>query len=193
MWDGTAQKDWKCYGDYSTGTCPSYFKCDAGSGSCTHTTDPTGAYPDEKTCEDACGGDFVKCDFNGTYRGLQIDLAYPYGEWDATFTPAKSNTHAKFTLTETGYSYEGDVKCKPDAAHPKQGEFQMTLTNGTVVVGIYQGSSADQVETTGLTWGQSNVGAKAPPKDFDTAMQGTDAMVWGYTKCLGYKAGVCHF
>ena len=54
-WDGSAQKSWKCYGDYSTGTCPSYFKCDAGSGSCSHTDDPSGAYPDQKTCEDACG------------------------------------------------------------------------------------------------------------------------------------------
>ena len=57
-WDGTAQKDWKCYGDYSTGTCPSYFKCDAGA--CSPTADPAGSYPDKKTCEDQCGGAFVK-------------------------------------------------------------------------------------------------------------------------------------
>jgi hypothetical protein len=191
-WDGTAQKSWKCYGDYSTGSCPEFYKCGAG-GSCTKVSDPTGAYPDLKTCEDQCGGDFVKCDFNGTYRGLQIDLEYPYGEWDAQFTPAKASTHAKFTFTETGYSYEGDVKCKPDAKDPKKGEFQLALTNGTVIPGIYQASNSDQVETTGLTWAQSNVGAQAPPADFDTAMQGTDAQVWGYTKCLDYKAGVCKF
>ena len=62
-----------------------------------------------------------------------------------------------------------------------------------MVPGIYQQGPSDQVETTGLSWAQSNVGAKAPPKDFDTAMQGTSAMVWGYTKCLEYKAGVCKF
>ena len=88
--------------------------------------------------------------------------------------------------------YEGDLKCKPDQGG-KKGEFEMTLTNGTVVVGIYQYSQADQVETNGLTWGQSNVGAKAPPKDMDTAMEGTNAQVFGYTKCLDYKAGTCKF
>lgn len=190
-WDGSAQKDWKCYGDYSTGTCPQYYKC--GSGSCTKSDDPKGSYPDLKTCEDQCGGDFVKCDFNGTYRGLQIDLEYPYGEWDAKFTTDKTTTNAKFTFAETGYSYEGSVKCKPDAKNPKQGEFQLALTNGTVIPGIYQISNSDQVETAGLTWAQSNIGATAAPADFDTAMDGSNAQVWGYTKCLDYKSGVCKF
>jgi len=188
-WDGTGSSDWKCYGDYSTGSCPVYYKC--GASGCEKTDDST-QYPDKNTCDSQCGvTPFTNCSFDGVYRGLQIDIAYKAGEWDVNFD--KKTQEANFTFVPTGYSFSGKMQCKAATTADKSGEYQLTLPHGEVLVGLYAKSQSDQVETTGLTLAQANKGAKVPPKDFDTAMEGTTAIVYGLTKCLDYKHGICQF
>jgi len=194
---GTAS-GWTCYGVYRTLSCYDW-QCDPVAKKCSP-VEPGSvgpAYPTNTSCSKACTSPtpWSMCNLNGVYRGIQIDLNYPKGEWDANFKIYSTYSTANFTFVPTGYSYGGKIQCR-NLDDPKKvvsdGEFQLTLTNGTVLHGIYH-EAGNQAETEGLSWALSNLNMTSPPTDFKSAMPGLNASVYAYTKCADYKKGVCKF
>jgi len=189
-WQSGEHHQWKCYGQFRTATCHDYC-CDTGAGTCNECAPGKTGLPTLDMCKGSCKpgpSPYGACGFNGTYRGLEIDLGYLSGEWQAVFNVTAQN--AKFTQMKTGYSYEGTVGCQ--AYDKEDGAFQLTLTNGTKLYGIYA-TGSNQAETFGLSWALSQLGSTVPPMDWDSAMLGLNATVYGYTKCATYKAGICIF
>jgi len=193
---GTAS-GWTCFGVYRTLSCFDY-ACDPVAKKCTPQAPGSGpAFPTQATCEKACSAPtpWGRCDFDGIYRGIQIDLNYGKGEWDANFTQYLKFTTANFTFVPTGYSYAGTVQCRNVEDPTKvghEGDFKLSLTNGTDLYGIYV-AGGNQAETEGLSWALSNLNVTTPPQDFKSAMPGLNATVYAYTKCADYKKGVCVF
>jgi hypothetical protein len=194
---GTAS-GWTCYGVYRTLSCYDY-ACDPVGKTCKQVAPGTGgpAYPSKAACDKECTvpTPWEKCSFDGIYRGIQIDLNYPKGEWDADFVQYSKYTTANFTFVPSGYKYGGTVLCRNKADPSKistDGDFKLSLSNGTVLYGIYH-QGGNQAETEGLTWGLSNFNVTVPPESFKSAMPGLNASVYGYTKCASYKKGVCKF
>lgn len=177
---------WKCYGTFGF-ACPEYYECT--SGQCSKTADPS-KFPSKKLCDANCGSPYGTCDLDGIYRGLQIDINYGFGEWRAVFN--KTNQTATFSFPATGYWYSGKMACKKPSSTSTSGILMLTLTNSTVLYGLYT-TGSDQVETTGLSLAMANLGAVGAPADFDSAMEGLDAQVFGYTKCASYKSATCKF
>jgi hypothetical protein len=193
---------WTCYGTFRTISC-SDFVCDPVIKQCTKATTPSGPghYPTKDACDKACGGGpspppYQPCvDFNGVYRGIQIDLNYGKGEWDATFSQTSTTppqTTATFEFVPTSYTYSGTMTCQTGKTQG-EGDFKLKLTNGTTLYGLYDTKGGAQPETQGLTLAFSNIGMVVPPTDFRSAMPGLNASVYGYTKCADYKKGVCKF
>ena len=189
---------WTCYGVYRTLSCYDY-ACDPVAQQCKEVdpSSPGVKYPTRGSCEQACGAPspWKRCPFDGAYRGLQVDLNYPFGEWMANFSASSNFTTASFTFVPTQYSYAGTIECrnvKDPTMLDTKGEFKLALSNGTNLYGIYQ-DGGDQPETSGLAWAVSNVNMTAPPEDFSSAMPGLNASVFGYTKCASYKKAVCKF
>jgi hypothetical protein len=175
------------------------YACDPVGKTCKQVAPGTGgpAYPSKAACDKECTvpTPWEKCSFDGIYRGIQIDLNYPKGEWDADFVQYSKYTTANFTFVPSGYKYGGTVLCRNKAEPSKistDGDFKLSLSNGTVLYGIYH-QGGNQAETEGLTWGLSNFNVTVPPESFKSAMPGLNASVYGYTKCASYKKGVCKF
>jgi hypothetical protein len=184
-WASGESHPWKCYGQFRIATCTDYC-CDDASGTCKECDDGHSGSPTKALCEAGCspsGPKWYNCSFDGSYRGLEVDLGYIAGEWTAHFQ--KNTSHAKFEFLPTGYSYEGDLKCRPTPSG-KDGAFKLTLTNNTVLYGIYADGNV-QAETTGLSWALSELGSTLPPASWDAAMLGLNATVYGYTKCADWK------
>jgi len=189
-WQSGQHHQWKCYGQFRTASCHDYC-CDTSSGTCSECSEGKTGYPTTSMCAASCKpgpSPYGKCGFNGTYRGLEIDLGYLAGEWVAVFN--ETGQTAKFTYQKTGYTYEGKIGCQ--ALDNDDGTFQLTLTNNTVLYGIYA-TGSNQAETVGLSWALSEVGSTLPPVGWDAAMLGVNATVFGYTKCADYKKGICIF
>jgi hypothetical protein len=189
-WQVGQHHQWKCYGQFRTATCHDYC-CDNDSGKCSECSAGKTGLPTPDMCASSCKpgpSPYGACGFNGTYRGLEIDLGYLGGEWTADFNV--TSQMAKFTFLKTGYSYSGKIGCT--ALDKDDGAFQLTLTNGTKLYGIYA-TGSNQAETVGLSWALSQLGSTVPPLGWDSAMLGTNATVFGYTKCADYKAGICKF
>jgi hypothetical protein len=190
---------WTCYGIYRTLSCYDYV-CDPVLKQCTEAAPGTGgpSFPTLESCEKACEvgpAPYVPCSFDGVHRGIQIDLNYVPGEWDANFTVTANHTTASFEFVPTGYKYSGTVECRnldDPTAVAKEGEFKLTLTNGTDLYGIYM-QGGGQAETQGLSWALSNYNVTVPPDSFESAMPGLNSSVYGYTKCATYKKGICIF
>jgi hypothetical protein len=194
---GTAS-GWTCYGIYRTLTCYDY-ACDPVSKQCKQQDPGSGgpSYPTKGSCEKDCKvpHPWGPCYFDGVYRGIQIDLNYPKGEWDADFAVGPKFTSANFTFVPSGYSYAGKVQCRNPTSPTKvtqMGEFKLSLTNGTDLFGLYQ-VAGNQAETEGLSWALSNLNVTAPPESFKSAMPGLNSTVYAYTKCASYKKGICVF
>lgn len=187
---------WTCYGIFRTLSCYDY-ACDPTTQTCKQCAPGQGGVPTKAACDKGCSAPspWVRCDFHGVYRGLQIDLNYPKGEWDLNFSVYSNFTTASFQFVPSGYSFTGKVLCR-NAAHPSQvgaeGDFKLDLTNGTTILGIYQ-QGGNQAETEGLSIALSNLGGTSPPTDFKSAMPGLNASVYAFTKCADYKKGVCVF
>ena len=189
-WQSGEHHQWKCYGQFRTASCHDYC-CDTDTGTCAECGAGKTGLPTQDMCVAGCKAGpspYGKCGFNGTYRGLEIDLGYLSGEWRAEFN--ESAQTAKFSFLKTGYSYSGKIGCT--ALDKDDGAFQMTLTNGTKLYGIYA-TGSNQVETVGLSWALSQLGSTVPPLGWESAMLGTNASVFGYTKCADYKKGICQF
>lgn len=200
-WEAGASHGWKCYGQFRTATCTDYC-CGAGeNGGCGECPAGKTGFPTKDMCDSSCAPtpptDFP-CDFDGIYRGLEIDLGYQPGEWLASF----NKTTGKATFKYDGfrshpgtYSYSGALRCTPESDKvplSQAGTFALTLTNKTVLHGRYA-MGGNQAETEGLNWALSELGSTIPPFSFTSAMLGVNATVFGYTKCASYKAGVCKF
>ena len=194
---GTAS-GWTCYGVYRTLSCYDY-ECDPLSKTCKQATPGSGGipFPTKASCDKSCGSPspWRRCSLEGIYRGIQIDLNYGAGEWDATFSVYTKSTTANFTFVPTGYSYAGELQCrnvKDPTKLSSEGDFKLKLSNGTDLYGIYK-QGGNQAETEGLSWALSNLNMTVPPTSFESAMPGLNASVYGYTKCAGYKKGICIF
>jgi len=189
-WEAGQSHPWKCYGQFRIATCVDYC-CDTATGTCKECDEHHTGYPTKGICDASCqsGPKWYNCSFDGSYRGLEVDLGYIPGEWAAHFQ--KNTSHAKFEFLPTGYEYEGDIKCRPTPSG-QDGSFKLTLTNGTVLYGIYADGDV-QAETAGLSWAISELGATLPPVSWDAAMLGLNATVYGYTKCADWKAQYCVF
>jgi hypothetical protein len=186
---------WTCYGVYRTLTCFDYC-CDAASGTCSQCEPGTGM-PTKESCSTQCSAPspWTRCSFSGVYRGLQIDLNYPRGEWDLNFGVFQNFSTANFTFVPTNYTFGGTIQCKnPEHPHDigTSGQFKLALTNGTTLYGIYQ-DGGNQAETHGLSMALSNKGATVPPMDFPSAMPGLNSTVYAFQKCADYKRGICKF
>ena len=200
-WEAGAAHGWKCYGQFRTATCTD-FCCDSNGGGCSECAAGKSGFPTKDMCESTCPAhpptDFP-CDFDGVYRGLEIDLGYQEGEWLADFNKSSGKASFKYYGFRThpgSYSYEGKLRCTPDQDGKlplaQAGTFALTLTNQTVLHGRYS-MGGNQAETEGLNWALAELGSTIPPFSFDAAMLGVNASVFGYTKCASYKAGVCKF
>lgn len=189
----SAASGWTCYGVFRTISCSDYV-CDPITHQCTE-GHGSGSFPTKEGCDQKCKAPPpapTPCNFAGTYRGIQIDLNYGKGEWDATFSTSGKQTTASFEFVPTGYTYAGDITCSPSKQVTGMGDFQLALTNGTTLYGLYQ-TGGNQPETEGLSLAFSNDGMTVPPTNFKSAMPGLNASVFGYTKCADYKAGICKF
>jgi len=200
-WEAGQSHGWKCYGQFRTATCTDYC-CGAGeNGGCGACPTGKSGFPTKQMCDASCAptppSDFP-CDFDGIYRGLEIDLGYQEGEWLAHFNKSSGNATFKYSGFRThagSYSYAGALRCTPESDKvplAQGGTFSLKLTNGTVLYGRYV-AGGNQAETEGLNWALGELGSTIPPFSFDSAMLGVNATVYGYTKCASYKAGVCKF
>ena len=91
-------------------------------------------------------------------------------------------------------AYSGVLQCSRKCEDsPSGAPFTLTLSNGTILHGACGYGSQTQAETSAVTWMLSDVGAAAPPKTFDVAMNSTNASVYTSWKCSDYKASTCHF
>jgi len=199
-WESGQSHGWKCYGQFRTATCTDY--CCQDGGGCGECAAGKSGFPTKQMCEasQTCGAtpkDYP-CDFDGVYRGLEIDLGYQEGEWLANFNKTSGNAtfkYAGFRSSKNGYSYTGHLRCTPSSDKvpiTQEGTFKLTLANSTVLHGRYS-TGGNQVETEGLNWALSELGSTIPPISFGAAMLGVNATFTGYTKCASYKAGVCKF
>ena len=139
-----AASGWTCFGVYRTLSCYDY-TCDPVSRTCKPAPGQAGL-PTRAACEKSCTAPspWQRCSFSGPHRGLQIDLNYARGEWDANFDVLTNFTTATFTFIPTGYSFSGQVVCrsKSQAAAGDHGDFKLSLTNGTELYGLYQAGGA---------------------------------------------------
>lgn len=198
-WESGAAHGWKCYGQFRTATCTDY--CCNTNGGCSECAEGVSGFPTKDMCDASCSpqppSDFP-CDFDGIYRGLEIDLGYKPGEWLAHFNKTSGNATFKyfgFRSAPGTYEYSGALRCTPDSDKvplAQQGIFSLTLTNKTVLHGRYT-TGGNQAETEGLNWALAEKGSTIAPISWDAAMLGVNATVFGYTKCASYKAGVCKF
>ena len=193
-----------CSGDlkYSGETNVSKFKCagkDQGNSSAKFTC--SGNFQ-TTSCE--VPGD---CGLKGVYRGLRVDRNYTFGEWQAVFTPQTLAPNGTATgefvkidqLDMSGKvtsTIDGKIECttKCTFADTIEGApFKITASSGKIYYGICGYTHQYQAETDGLMWAVSDAGSTQAPKNFDVAMNSSNATVYTYYKCSEYKGATCQF
>jgi uncharacterized protein YegL len=149
-----------------------------------------------------CGPIPGDCGLEGTYRGLRIDVGYSAGEWSANFSKAAQtlsgvDQRASFKFLDpvgNPVAYDGQLHCSAKCGQASdKTPFTLKLSNGTTLAGMCGYTKLAQAETTSLMWALSELPLTTSPTSWEESMFNTNATVYSYWKCAGYKAGICKF